>query len=566
MRTQDKDFKVLQLLIDKKLLSLEEIPRVRRFLEEESYSLPTTIFKNNFEKKIDILDIIFKEYLIPYVDLHKIEPDPDILKAIPARYAIHYNFFPFKEENGVLHIAIENPLDIHTTDEIAMVLDKNIKFYAAEQAAISSEIKKHYGIGAETVERILGQATKTEERSKDEKAVDEKVVMEESSMIKFVNQIIFEGIKSRATDIHIEPFENELRIRYRIDGVLQNASFPSTIKEFTESIVSRIKIMANLNIAEKRLPQDGRILLPYENEDIDLRISVLPTPFGEAVNIRVLRGKSQFFELSQLGLSEKNMETILSVISKPHGVILVTGPTGSGKTTTLYAFLSRLNRDEKKIITIEDPIEYMIHGIIQLQVKPKINFNFAAGLKSMLRHDPDIMMVGEIRDFEEADITIRAALTGHLVFSTLHTNDAPSAATRLTDIGIEPYLVSSSVECVIAQRLIRVNCPHCTEETAMPHDVLQRHSITPPSGALYKKGRGCKKCAFTGYFGRTAIYEIMVMNDTLRELITKNVSSAQIKKAAMDSGMKSLFLDGMDKVFQGLTSVEEVLRVTEDTL
>ena len=563
MEKKRTDSEILQDIVSQGLLSNEETARCRKHLAEGSYSLPSVIFKNHFEQKIDILHIIQNEYGIPCIDLHHVNPENDVISKIPARYTIYYNCFPFKEEDGVLHVAIENPLDIHITDEISMVLDKQINFFAAEAQAISSQIKAHYGIGAETVERILDQ---TDSIHRDEKPEDEHLVMEESSMITFVNQIIFEGIAARATDIHIEPFENELRIRYRIDGVLQNASFPSSIKEFTESIISRIKIMANLNIAEKRLPQDGRILLHYEKEDIDLRISVLPTPHGEAVNIRILRGKAQFIELKRLGMTSTNMDLIQSAIRKPHGVVLVTGPTGSGKTTTLYAFLSRLNRDEKKIITIEDPIEYMIKGIIQLQVNTRINFLFATGLKSMLRHDPDIMMIGEIRDFEEADITVRAALTGHLVFSTLHTNDAPSAVTRLTDIGIEPYLVASSVECIIAQRLVRLNCSHCAEEKHLPEEALSRYRITIPSHAVFKRGKGCKKCAFTGYYGRMAIYEILTLNDVLKELITRNIPASHIKKKAVEMGMVTLFMDGMDKVFQGLTSVEEVLRVTEDSL
>jgi len=560
-----KDKKILQKIIKDSLLSEEETARIRKFLSEGSYSLPTAVFKNSFEKKTDIFKIIESEYGIPCIDLNSFQPDQETIQKVPARYSIHYTCFPFKEESGVLHVAVANPLDIQKTDEISMVLDEKIKFFAADRQAILSQIKAFYGIGAETVERILGQAEKTE-KSSDPGQVDTQVNAEESSMITFVNQIIFEGIKSRATDIHIEPFDDELKIRYRIDGVLQNASFPSSIKEFTESIISRIKIMANLNIAEKRLPQDGRIMLSFENEDIDMRISVLPTPFGEAVNIRILRGKTQFIELGKLGLSKNNMETILSVIKKPHGVILVTGPTGSGKTTTLYAFLTCLNKDEKKIITVEDPIEYMIHGVVQLQVNNKINFKFSTGLKSMLRHDPDIMMVGEIRDFEEADITIRAALTGHLVFSTLHTNDAPSAVTRLTDVGIEPYLVSSSLECVIAQRLIRLNCSFCQAEYTPPNDVLKRHNLVAPDNATFKKGTGCKKCAFTGYLGRMAIYEVMVVNDELRDMITQNVSASQLKKKAIELGMRSLFIDGMDKAFQGLSTLEEVLRVTEDSL
>ena len=377
--------------------------------------------------------------------------------------------------------------------------------------------------------------------------------------------MIQQAVRERATDIHIEPFEDNLRVRYRIDGLLYDVPVPVAIHHFQSSIIVRMKIMAELDIAEKRLPQDGRIQIRIDNEDFDFRVSILPTAFGESVEIRILSRKQIFFTPSELGLDTQGLEMLNTMIKKPHGIILVTGPTGSGKTTTLYSCLNKINAMERKIITIEDPIEYKLHGITQIQVHPKINLSFANGLRSMLRHDPDIMMVGEIRDLETAELSIRTALTGHLVFSTLHTNDAPGAITRLLDMGIEPYLVASSLNCVIAQRLVRVICSAC-KESYKPHDELMDefgiHRDRFEGKGLYK-GTGCENCKFTGYMGRTAIFEILNINDMVKKMILDHKPSNMIKQKAIAKGMKTLRLSGWEKVVSGITTPEEVMRVTQ---
>jgi len=387
---------------------------------------------------------------------------------------------------------------------------------------------------------------------------------DDASIIKFVNQILHEAFKDRATDIHIEPYEDELKIRYRIDGILYDTKVPPNIKNFQSAIISRIKIMANLDIAERRLPQDGRIKIKIEEDHIDLRVSIVPTPFGEAVVIRLLSGDI-FYGLENLGLLKRDLNVFEKLIKLPHGIIFVTGPTGSGKTTTLYAALSNINDKEKKILTIEDPIEYQLKGVTQIQVFPKIGLTFANGLKTMLRHDPDIMMVGEVRDYETAEITIRVALTGHLVFSTLHTNDAAGGVTRLIDMGVEPFLVASSVNAFIAQRLVRVICSKCKIEVKPNDEMLNELGISKKEAKKVKiyEGKGCEECKQTGYKGRTAIYEILVVTEPIREIILKRSSSDQIKKKAVSLGMRTLRQDGWEKVARGITSASEVIRVTQ---
>jgi type II secretory ATPase GspE/PulE/Tfp pilus assembly ATPase PilB-like protein len=413
---------------------------------------------------------------------------------------------------------------------------------------------------------MIAQKTSYQEQKMiGEKVEDLEVLAEDASIIKFVNQILSEAIKERATDIHLEPFQDELRTRFRIDGVLYDTNIPETIKYFHPAIVSRIKIMSGLNIAERRLPQDGRIKIKVNEEELDLRVSIIPTIFGESVQIRVL-SSSFFLELEKLGLFPQDLKLIESVITKPHGIIFVTGPTGSGKSTTLYACLARLNSSAIKIITIEDPVEYQLRGVNQLQVNPQIGFNFANALRHMLRHDPDVMMVGEVRDYETAEIAIRSALTGHLVFSTLHTNDAAGAVTRLLDMGIEPFLVSSSLECLVAQRLVRLICPNCRQplktSKEILHEIKKDIEFDDKEIQLFE-GKGCEHCRFTGYRGRTAIYEILIVTEPIRELMLSRASSQQIKRQAIQEEMRTLRQDGLQKVLKGLTTYAEVVRVTQ---
>jgi general secretion pathway protein E len=384
------------------------------------------------------------------------------------------------------------------------------------------------------------------------------------SVIKFINQVLSDAIKQRATDIHFEPFEDDLRVRYRIDGVLYEVPCPPTIKHFQASIASRIKVMADLDIAEKRRPQDGRIDVKMDNEVYDLRVSIMPTPFGESIGIRLLPRSSPIVGLDGLGLSRSELDILEKAIEKPYGIILVTGPTGSGKTTTLYSCLSKINSPQRKILTIEDPIEYQLKGITQMQVEPKIGFSFANALRSMLRHDPDVMMVGEIRDMETAELAVRTSLTGHLVFSTLHTNDAAGGITRLLDMNIDSFLVSSSVVLIIAQRLVRMICPHCKVVYKPEPQLLRAFEADTGAATAVYHGKGCEACRMTGFQGRTGIFEMLIISDEIRELILKKTPSHLIKQKAVSLGMKVLRQSGWEKIKQGATTIEEVLRVTQE--
>jgi len=424
-------------------------------------------------------------------------------------------------------------------------------------------IRQYYGVGAETIEQMMDTVQPADPLDAVVTNIEE--IDSDVSISKFFNQILLEAYRDRATDIHIEPYEDELQIRYRVDGILYDAKVPSNIKHFKDSIISRVKILANLNMSEKRMPQDGRFRVRVGEIDLDLRVSFLPTPAGESVVLRILN-TTRLYSFEELGLSNTEKNILQQLIEKPHGIVFLTGPTGSGKTTTLYSCLSRINKKSKKIITIEDPIEYQLKGITQIQINPHIGLTFAHGLRSMLRHDPDIMMVGEVRDIETANISIQVALTGHLIFSTLHTNDAAGGITRLLDMGIEPYLVTSTVECFIAQRLVRKICQKCKEPSSATVQIIKDcdGDVDQDSGMTIYQGKGCEACKLTGYLGREPIYEFLLMNDAVCELIMKRATADQIKEKAIACGMKTLRQTGWEKVRQGLTTPQEVIRVTEE--
>lgn len=515
----------------------------------------------------DLLSALSKHLEIPCVKIKPEEIDSGILKSIPAKLATHYNFMPLKIEGEALRIAVNDPFDLCLLDEIGLFSGYQIRASLAGKKDIQEAIKNFYGVGAETLEAISKQAplpaveADAAAKTKGKDIQDETI---DPSVIKFLNQVLLDAIKQRATDIHFEPYEDDLRIRYRIDGVLYEVACPPTIKHFQSSIASRIKVMASLDIAEKRKPQDGRIDISMEDEIYDLRVSVMPTAFGESIGIRILRRSSPVIGLESLGLDSGGLNTLEKALAKPYGIILVTGPTGSGKTTTLYACLNKISSTQRKILTIEDPIEYQLSGVTQMQVEPRTGFTFANALRSMLRHDPDIMMVGEIRDIETAEIAVRTALTGHLVLSTLHTNDASSAITRLLDMGIDAFLISSSVIMIIAQRLVRVICPQCKEKYTPEPSLIKQfsaHARHHPENALFR-GRGCAACRFTGYKGRTAIFEMLSVSDPIRELILQKAPAHQIRQKAVSAGMNPLRASGWEKIAQGATTMEEVLRVT----
>ncbi len=469
---------------------------------------------------------------------------------------------PVQLENGVLQVAISNPFDTAMLNAVQFDAQCPVQFALSVRQEIEKSLKKYYGVGAETLDE-LAEDEPLELLVGEEKEITESD--QEASVIKFVNQIIWEAFKDRATDIHFEPAEDELRIRYRIDGILHQTPMPPQLKRYQAALISRIKVMSGMNIAEKRLPQDGRINVRIRGEELDIRVSTVPTVYGESVSLRLLTRGKIFLTMEKLGFDPKEETAIRDLIVKPHGILLVTGPTGSGKSTSLYAFLSTINSVHKRIITIEEPVEYELKGINQIAVRSDIGLTFAVGLRHILRQDPNVIMVGEIRDLETAEIAIRAALTGHLVFSTLHTNDAPSAFTRLIDMGIEPFLVASSVEAVMAQRLVRTICPHCKVEQKVEKDYLRK--INFPENeidtAKFYRGAGCDECRQLGYQGRLGIYELLILNETIRPLILNRSAATTIAQCAIEMGMRTLRTDGWNKVRQGITTIEEVLRVTQ---
>ena len=498
----------------------------------------------------------------PFLELKKLDVAIAARQKISTKVAFQYSALPTAFENNTLQVAVSNPFDTALLNAVQFDAQCPVQFALAPRAEIEKSLKKYYGVGAETLDEL----------SKDEPLElligEDKEITEgdqEASVIKFVNQIVWEAFKDRATDIHFEPAEDELRIRYRIDGILHQTPMPPQLKRYQAALISRIKVMSGMNIAEKRLPQDGRINVRIKGEEIDIRVSTVPTVYGESVSLRLLTRGKIFLGLEKLGFSPLEETALREIIVKPHGILLVTGPTGSGKSTSLYAFLSTINSVHKRIITIEEPVEYELKGINQIAVRSDIGLTFAMGLRHILRQDPNVIMVGEIRDLETAEIAIRAALTGHLVFSTLHTNDAASAFTRLIDMGIEPFLVASSVEAIMAQRLVRTICPFCKTEQKIEHDYLRKigfpeHEI---GTAKFWKGIGCEECRQLGYQGRMGIYELLLLNEALRPLVLNRSAASTIAQRAIENGMRTLRTDGWNKVRNGVTTVEEVLRVTQ---
>lgn len=551
-----------QLLVGAGVITDDELVNALRQQEKTGGFLCENLIKLGFATEDEILPVLSKQLGIDYVKLKDVSINKNVIKNVPAKFASHYKLMPLEIEGKVLTIALADPTNINVVDDIKLLLGLDVHPVLASEKEITEAIRKYYGVGADTLEKIIDEKGLKEEKVSATEDIDK--LSADATIGRFVNQILLEAYKDRATDIHIEPYEKELRIRYRIDGVLYNAKVPEEIRHFESAIISRIKVMANLNIAEKRLPQDGRIKVKVGSQELDLRVSILPTHFGESAVIRIL-SSSMIFSLPDLGLSRIDQDELDLLIKKPHGIIFVTGPTGSGKTTTLYTCLSQINKVDKKIITIEDPIEYQLSGVTQIQINPVIGLSFAQGLRSMLRHDPDIMMVGEVRDFETAEITIRVSLTGHLVFSTLHTNDAASSVTRLLDMGIEPYLISSSVECFIAQRLVRLICPKCKVPVRPNLEIFKELRIpeTEISGLELFEGKGCDDCKFTGYKGRTGIYEFLLISDPIRDMILAREPANKIKNKVVSLGMRTLRDDGWDKIKRGLTTPTEVLRVTQ---
>jgi general secretion pathway protein E len=510
----------------------------------------------------DYLNIYSEQLSIPLVDLSEIEIDRELLRETPSKVVHRDRVIPIDRHDGTIRVATNNPFNLYAFDELRMLMGAKIETVLATSEEISRVIKQEFGVGGDTVEQMIGHSGVEIVREDDPENADLIEQAQEATVVKLVNEILLEAVRDRASDVHIEPYEDDLKIRYRIDGVLHTTNVPPEIRRFHAAIVSRIKILSNLNIAEKRLPQDGGFKIKAQNRDIDLRVSIIPTAFGGAVVMRILDKQSVLLSLDQLGLMDEALIGMNHLIRQPFGIILVTGPTGSGKTTTLYAALNSIKSDEIKILTIEDPIEYYLDGIQQVQIKPHIGLTFASGLRAFLRHDPDVILVGEIRDIDTAEVAINASLTGHLVFSTLHTNDAVTATTRLLDMGVEPFLVSSSISGVLAQRLVRKTCASCREEYVPdPGDIPPDFKLE--RGEKLIRGIGCRECRNSGYRGRVGIFELLTVTDELREMIVQRRSATEMLEVARKDGIKLMRDDGWVKVRKGMTTIEEVIRVTK---
>jgi len=511
----------------------------------------------------DYLEVYGEQLSIPLIDLSEVEIDAELLMKAPSKVVHRDRVIPIDRHNGSIRVATNNPFNLYAFDELRMLMGSKIETVLATGEEISRVIKKYYGVGGDTVERMIGATGGVEVISEfDEDSADLIEQAQEATVVKLVNEILLEAIRDRASDVHIEPYEDDLKIRYRIDGVLHTTNVPPEIRRFHAAIVSRIKILSNLNIAEKRLPQDGGFKIKAQSRDIDIRVSIIPTAFGGAVVMRLLDKQSALMSLERLGMMDEALAGMKQLIAQPYGIILVTGPTGSGKTTTLYAALNSIRSDAIKILTVEDPVEYYLDGIQQVQIKPHIGLTFASGLRAFLRHDPDVILVGEIRDLETAEVAINASLTGHLVFSTLHTNDAVTSTTRLLDMGVEPFLVSSAVSGVLAQRLVRQICKHCREEY-VPEKVDVPPDFKLEPGQKVSRGAGCRECRHTGYRGRQGIFELLSINDQIREMIVMRKSASDILEVALSHGLKVMREDAWVKVRKGITTIEEVARVTK---
>ncbi len=547
---------LLERMVKGRQLSPQDAEMLARDCSERS--------RNCFESEEEILRWLAKEYDLSFTRLEEIEPDRQLLSLFPARILLKEQLLPLQRVNGKVEVATAKLFATQALDGLKTITGLQLVPVLAPTEAIEREIKKRLGVGADTIGTLDEAAglQVVDDENKDDTNIDS--AAEDASIIRFVNQVLKDAIELRASDVHLEPFEDELRIRYRIDGVLQEVPVPAQIKRFQPAIVSRVKILSHLNIAEKRLPQDGRIKIRLDNNDVDIRVSVIPMLHGEAVVMRLLRQNTSLRGMDVLGMDVREYRSFKRVLALPHGIILVTGPTGRGNSSTRYTALHEINDAVRKIITIEDPIEYQLKGVNQIQVSEKAGLTFGRGLRSVLRHDPDVILVGEIRDRETAQIAVQASLTGHLVFSTLHTNDAPGALTRLVDMGVEPYLVASSLEAVLAQRLVRVLCPECKEEDRSDTAQSIKNQLGFAAGTAIYRAVGCRACRQTGYHGRRAIFEWMDSSNEIRQMILQNKSSDVIRDAARRAGMKTLAEDGWRLVAQGITTPEEVLRVTKD--
>ena len=559
-----------EILMDSGDLTAEQLTRAEELSAERRLPVPEVLLRQHMISDDALLRAQGRQLGISYwKELPEGEFDVSLMQRVPLAFARQHQLVPVRMQDGVALVAISRALDLQPLDDVSLLLEAPVEPVLSSEREIMDALNRFYDTGAQTADKViqnlddetLGRLAHDLEAPQD--ILDQEA---EAPIIQLVNLILSQAVRDRASDIHIEPFERSLKVRYRIDGVLHEVLSPPKVLQ--PRIISRLKVMADLNIAETRLPQDGRIAVRVRNREIDIRVSVVPTAFGERLVLRLLDKSGALFQLEEIGLSADLLSTYGRLVHRSNGIILVTGPTGSGKSTTLYATLQRINSSQLNIITIEDPIEYQIQGVGQIHVNPRIDLTFANGLRSILRQDPDVIMVGEIRDRETAEIAIQASLTGHLVLSTLHTNDAASAVTRLLDMGIEPFLISSSVLAMVAQRLVRVLCPECRVPGRPESETLRELGLEPDDdevlrGEWFLSG-GCDGCRGTGYRGRTGVYELMPVDDPVRRLIMERANASMLRSAAGQRGMRSLVQDGARKVLEGRTTAEEVLRVTQD--
>jgi len=547
------------VLIEKGLLAPQQLEEALSLHRAEGLRLDRAIVQLGFLTERQVLEVMSEQLHLPLVNLEDVVIDPDTLRSLPARIVYRKRLVPISRSNGTLNVATSDAFDLYAFDDIRLMTGLKIQPVLATREEIEKVIKIHFGLAGDTLDELVGDEPVS---SNGGDIGDDLLEMaQEASVIKLVNEIILEAVNERASDIHIEPYETHLSIRYRIDGVLQEASVPPQMHRFQAAIISRIKILANLNIAERRVPQDGRIKFHVGGRQIDVRVSVIPMLYGEGVVMRLLDKANVLFTLPEIGMAEETHTEFKALIDRPHGIILVTGPTGSGKTTTLYSALNAVVGPELKVLTVEDPVEYHLQGVNQIPVEANVGMTFERGLRAILRHDPDVVMIGEIRDLETARAATQASLTGHLVLSTLHTNDSASAPLRLIDMGVEPYLVSSTLIGSMAQRLVRKICSKCKTEYAPTREKLPRDFVLAEGASLYR-GAGCPNCRNTGFRGRTGLYELMITNDQISQMIIDRAPLHEIIATARKSGLRLLREDGWDKVRRGMTTVEEVLTCT----
>jgi general secretion pathway protein E len=561
---------LLQTLREHQLLGSEEIEQALQVQKETGWPLDKVILSRGMLAEHDLLEALSQTLDLPYLEtLGSAVVPPVFVERVPVQFARNYYLIAVGQENGTMRVATSQPFDAYPMDDLATMLELELEPVLAPRTEITSLINKAYRNKQDIVEESIGEFEDQDLESLAESVdagEDILDVANKAPIIKLVNMLFFQALKMRASDIHLQPFEDRLQVRYRIDGILYDME--AIPKKLQDAVTSRIKVQGKLDIAERRLPQDGRSTLRLGDAEVDVRISVVPTNYGERLVMRLLDKSARLYRLEEIGLVDDNLAYLDRFIHYSHGIIFVSGPTGSGKTTTLYSCLTRINSVKMNVMTIEDPIEYHLPGISQIQVNEKKGLTFASGLRSLLRQDPDIMMVGEVRDVETARIAIQAAQTGHLVFSTIHTNDAPTVTTRLLDIGIEPYLVASSVLVCVAQRLVRQICPDCKESYVPDENDLKSLgelglTVDHLSDGRLFRGRGCGSCFGSGYQGRTGIYEVLPVDDELRDQIVERKSASRIKRAALARGFKTLRMDGATKVARGATTMEEVLRVTQ---